>query len=171
MPGRRDLWLSDRPRTNPAPQPRTRPASPDHPQRDRLTERREINQIDLAAVLHPRHRRAAATRWPDLTGLDHHDQFAWFGLVDTDNVDIGQPDQQFAHARRIQFHRDSLESVGSATSILGVPVSSLADPGYLTPRSNPKSPITSKTAWGRSRRGVICEHARLGFSDRCSGES
>ena len=70
MPRRRELGVLESPRPDPATKSGAPPPGADHPQDDGLIERGEIDQVDLAMVLHPRCRSAPPARRPVLAGGD-----------------------------------------------------------------------------------------------------
>jgi len=108
MAGRCQLGALDGPGPDAAASLRAPPPRADHPQGHGLVERRQIDQVDGAAVLDPRPAVAASARRARFSGLDDHDELAGHRVVDADHVDVGQSDQQLAHARRVDLQQGLL---------------------------------------------------------------
>jgi len=80
--------MLDCPPPNPTDRPWTLPPCADHPKRDLLIKRWEINQTHLPAVLRTRRSTTAAIHRARLTPSDDHNQS--IRVIETDDVDIGQ---------------------------------------------------------------------------------
>ena len=106
--GRGDPGVVDRPGLQIARLVRTLEADLVPDQHRRTTEARQIGQRDLGALLDPARPAAADTGSFDPTTLDMDLQRSAVGVIDdTENVDVGQPDEQLAHASSVRFHEGS----------------------------------------------------------------
>jgi hypothetical protein len=85
----------------------TAPAALAPHQGRRPPERRQIDELDRWPVLDPRPGPAARTAGDLDSGLDMHSQRLAGLVLDADDGDVGQSDEQGAHARSVGLHRDS----------------------------------------------------------------
>ena len=140
-PGRQRTTTRRDPRVPVGPRPSTHRAAPTllapH-QPGRPTEHRQIDQHHLPDPVTMSELTARASRTLDVEG--NHDPQPARPLADPNNHDVGQPDQQRAHARRIRFQQGLLDSGRLRTpSELQSPC---ATPGTtypaITPPSDPK---------------------------------
>ena len=94
----------------------------------RSTERGQIHQLDVIAILHHRSCRTPRTHRPTKTLLNHDPQQP-VAVIEADERDVGQADQDLERARTIDDHRGSSRTwMASDTSTLAGPLSLRADP-------------------------------------------
>ena len=84
-------------------------------QHRRAAERWQVDQRHLGPVLHPRSDPAATAADHGRGGLDRDPQRTALFIDHAENDDVGQTDEQRAHARRVNFHRGSERSTGVRT--------------------------------------------------------
>jgi hypothetical protein len=137
---RGDLGVGLGPRPDTAPSLGAAPAALAPHQHRWTAERRQVDQRDGRAVLHPRSSPASGAADHLGSGLNVHPQRPAGLVLDTEDGHVGQADEQGAHARSVGLHRGSGASVGVGTTDSS---GTCATPGgpltyAATPRSNPK---------------------------------
>ncbi len=115
-PGRGDRWVLGGPGADRARRVRASPAmlAPDEP--GSTAESRQVDQLDQRAILNRHVTAAAGARRPRLASLDMHPHRLTGQVGHREHVDVGESDQQLAHARRVQLHRGSPELDDSTPS-------------------------------------------------------